>query len=434
MFDYSEYDDDQTIKSQRKVDAESVDAAPSPDVPSVPAAYSTRYYAERTSTTPPPPPPQERRESAARERMKKRRVNKRSEWAWVIVAGSLFGVVILVSLLALLFVRSAQENTEVIPTAVVAAEDLPTPVLAYRDFGDDSDVIGGTLEMPDGSTIELLPWDGQSRFTMVLVGLDRRPGETGLAYRTDTMMLVSLDPETDRIGVLSIPRDLYIQVPGYGTLYRVNSPMVLGETRREGYGPELMMQSVQLNLGIRVHDYMAVDFQAFIDIVDAIGGVDVAIDYTINDSRYPSMNYGYDPFYLPAGEHHLDGYDALRFARTRHGSSDIQRAERQQQVIYAIRDRILTLEMIPQLLVQAPAMWQSFSDNVYTGLSLEQIINLGLYVKDVPLDNITMNVIDYKYLQSHTTSEGAQVLIPNRARLGSLMVETFGENYCKPDC
>jgi LCP family protein required for cell wall assembly len=243
------------------------------------------------------------------------------------------------------------------------------------------------------------------------------------------MMLLSIDPQTNSIGVLSIPRDLYVQVPGYTELQRINTPMVFGEARQVGYGPELLMQTVQLNLGIRVNDYMAVDFQAFIDIVDLIGGVDVTIDYTINDAQYPNMNYGYDPFYLPVGTHHLNGYDALRFARTRHGSSDIQRAERQQQVIFAIRDRVLNRDMIPQLLMQAPAIWNTLSNNVSTGLSLEQLIQLGLYAKDIDINNIKTGVIDFSYLQGHTTESGASVLIPNRARLGELMAEVFGANY-----
>lgn len=325
-----------------------------------------------------------------------------------------------------MLVQSSRSEIEVLPTADVSAF-LPTPVVVRNTFSDAE--LGETLAMPDGSSIELIPWDGESRFTMIMVGLDRRPGEAGLTYRTDTMMLVSLDPATSTIGVLSIPRDLYVQLPGYSNLQRVNSAMVLGETQRLGYGPTLMMQTVQLNLGIRVHDFFAVDFQAFIDLVNAIGGIDVETEYTINDREYPDLYYGYDPFYLPAGSHHLDGYNALRFARTRHGDSDIQRAERQQQVLYAVRDRILNLNMVPALLAQAPSLWSSWSDNVYTGLTFEQIIQLGLYVRNIPRENITMGVIDYRYLQSYMTPDNASVLIPNRSRLGSLMVEVFGPNY-----
>lgn len=393
-----------------------------------PVVYRTRQYA-RSAPPPPPPPPQE---SALRRRQKQRVTGgtpRPTEWLWVLAAAAMFGLVIFIGVSAFLFTRASQAEGEIVPTAEVA-ELLPTPLVVRNEFSLGGQVdVGDRLFMPDGSAIEIQPWDGQSRFTMIAVGLDRRPNETGLGYRTDTMMLVSINPQTQSVGVLSIPRDLYVQVPGYSRLQRINAPMVLGESRREGYGPTLMMQTVQLNLGIRVHDYVAVDFQTFIDVVDAIGGIEVTIDYNIRDPRYPDMNYGYDPFYLDAGTHQLMGYDALRFARTRHGDSDIRRAERQQQALYAIRDKILSAEMVPQLIAQAPGLYQSLQDNFYTGLSFEQLLQLALYVKDIPLENITMDVIDFSYLQSYTTEDGWSVLIPNRARLGGLMVDTFGPDY-----
>ena len=390
--------------------------------------YSTRDYDKRN--VPPPPPPAT--ESDVRQRVRRRRMNKRSsngEWAWVIVAAALFSVVLVITFGALIVVQSPAQ-AEVIPTADVS-EYLPTAVVARSEFdgASGSGLSDEVLVLPDGSSMELIPWDGESRFTMIMVGLDRRPGETGMSYRTDSMMLVSIDPTTRQIGILSIPRDLYVQIPGYSSLQRINAAMVLGEQQRAGYGSTLLMQTVQLNLGIRVNDYMAVDFQAFIEIVDAVGGITVETDYVINDPRYPSMNYGYDPFYLPPGEHQLNGYDALRFARTRHGDSDIQRAERQQQVLYAIRDKVLSLDMLPSLVGRSPQLWQTLDDNVYTGLSLEQVVQLALFVRDVPRENISTGVINYRYLQSYTTSSGASVLIPNRARLGELMVDVFGATY-----
>ncbi|MEL6306522.1 MAG: LCP family protein [Chloroflexota bacterium] len=405
------------------------DASSFPEDASIPSpaprpVYSTKDYTEKRKA-PPPPPSQT---SAVRERVRKRRRNQRgnsaSEWVWVVVAGALFSIVLVISFGAFVIVQASNANELPMATANVA---LPTAVVARNDY--NTELIDDTLILEDGSSIALEPWDGESRFTMVLVGLDRRPNESGLAFRTDTMMIVSLDPITNSIGVLSLPRDTYVRVDGYASRQRINSAMVLGELRSPGFGPELMRDTVSGNFGIRINDYMAVDFQAFIDVVDAVGGVEVEIDYTINDPRYPSMNYGYDPFYLPAGNHFLNGYDALRFARTRHGDSDIQRAERQQQVILGLRDRVLDLDMIPSLIAQSPLLWSSWQDNVYTGLTFEQIIQLGLYAKDVPRENITTGVVDYQYLQSWSTPQGASVLIPNVSRLPSLMTEVFGEDY-----
>lgn len=363
----------------------------------------------------------------ARSRARRKRRGNLAEWAWVVVAIALVGVVMLSSLSVVVAIRANTLPQEIIPTADVVAV-LPTAVIA-DGFGGNSSFLADSLIMPDGSNIRLVPWDGRSRFTFVLAGLDRRPGERGLAYRTDSMMLISIDPVSQSIGVLSIPRDLYVQIPGYTSLQRVNTPMVFGETRQPGYGPTLLMQTIQLNLGIRVHDYVVVDFQAFINIIDAIGGITVTTNYTINDRTFPDLAYGYDPFYLPAGTHQLNGYNALRFARTRHGDSDIARARRQQQTLLAIRDRILNFGQLPNLIGQAPVIWQSLANNVYTGLTFEQIIQLALYVKDIPPENIRMGVINFDYLIPYTTPDGASVLVPNRAALGNLMVQVFGASY-----
>jgi polyisoprenyl-teichoic acid--peptidoglycan teichoic acid transferase len=375
---------------------------------------------------PPPPPVPLSRESIARDRSRRRRVQRKrgGEWAWVVIAIAMFAVVLLGSMSLFVVLRAAQAQPEVMATAAAV---LPTPVDARGDGG----VTGTTQELTlaDGRSITLVPWDGTSRFTVLVVGLDRRPGETGLAYRTDTMMLVSIDPASRSLGILSIPRDLYVAVPGYSEPQRVNTPMVLGEIRQPGSGPQLLMQTVQYNLGIRVNDYIAVDFNTFVTLIDTIGGVELDVPYTINDPLFPDMNYGYDPFYITAGIHQMDGRTALKYARTRHGDSDFRRAQRQQAVIYAIRDKILELDMLPQLIIQAPTLWNQLSSGISTGLQFDQIIQLALYLKDIPLDSMKTGVINEQYTMGYTTSDGASVLVPDRANIGPLMVEVFGANY-----
>jgi LCP family protein required for cell wall assembly len=379
----------------------------------------------------PPPPPSEfgPAESAARKRMRKRRVSGHSSgWSLVVMAVILVLIMIVSSMAVVLYISVSGEPQEVLPTAIA---DLPTPVDARSQFvvNDTSLTVGSLLTLSDGREIVVEPWDGESRFTILVMGLDRRPGETGLAYRTDTMMLVSMNPADDSLGILSIPRDLYVPVQGYSELQRINSPMVLGELQREGYGPTLAMQTVQNNLGIRVNDYVAMDFNGFIKFIDAIGGIEVTLNYTINDRTYPNMYYGYDPFYLPPGTHQLDGAMALKFARTRHGSSDFQRAQRQQDVLYAVRDRVLEPGVLPQLIIQAPTLYAQFQENISTGLTLDQLIQLTLYLKDIPPENINTGVIDQRYTMGYTTGSGASVLIPNRNALGPLMTDVFGSDY-----
>jgi polyisoprenyl-teichoic acid--peptidoglycan teichoic acid transferase len=395
-----------------------------------PKTPQTPYYYQMSA---PPPLPMAQEQPARR-----RRPRRSDGWAWVVIAAALVSVAFLLSMFGLIFVRALQGTPSSVniasaggdnggdPLALPTAVDLRGTAAAGIDFDT-----GQQITLDDGRSIILTPWDGQSRFTMLVMGIDRRPNESGLSFRTDTMMLVSLDPINQTIGMLSIPRDLFVEVPGYGQLQRVNTPMVLGELQQPGYGPRLAMQTVQYNLGMRVHDYLVVDFNAFITLVDVIGGVTVETTYTIDDPGYPDLYYGYDPYYLAAGTHHLNGYEALRFARTRHGSSDLERALRQQQVIQAIRTRILDLNLLPSLIVQAPSMYDNLSDDIATGLTLDQMIELAWYVKDIPRDNIRSGVIDARYTFNYTTPDNAQVLVPDRSALGQLMVEVFGENYAE---
>ena len=341
----------------------------------------------------------------------------------------MLSVVVILGITVTLVLQALRKEPEVLPTATTDLSMLVTPVDFRTSVADIQISSGEPITLDNGYTFILEPWSGEGRFTILVMGIDRRPGETGLAFRTDTMMVISIDPDTKRIGILSIPRDLFVVISGYSERQRVNSAMALGEWRQAGYGPQLAMQTVQGNLGIRIHDYMVVDFNAIIGLVDAIGGIDVTIDYTINDSQYPDMYLGYDPFYLPAGTHHLDGVTALKFARTRHGNSDVDRAQRQQQVIYAIRDQVLDFNMLPQLIIQAPTLLETYRDNVYTGLSLQDMIELAWFAKDIPRDNITTGVIDYRYVTNYETDNGSQVLVPNNYTLGNLMVEVFGPNY-----
>jgi polyisoprenyl-teichoic acid--peptidoglycan teichoic acid transferase len=263
------------------------------------------------------------------------------------------------------------------------------------------------------------------------MGLDKRPDESdesGSYFRTDSMMLISLDPQNNSIGILSIPRDLYVDVP-YAGLQRVNAAYVIGELEEPGGGPTLAKQTVQYNFGMRVNEYVTLDFQTVIEIIDAVGGVDIDVPREITDYNYPTMDYGTEIFHVDAGRQHMDGTNALKYARTRHASDDIDRANRQQQVLFAVRDKVLTLEMLDDLIVQAPLLYTEVRSGLKTGLSVDQIIELALWARDVPAENIHSGVVGWEYVSGYQTPGGASVIVPNRDRLGELMVQIFGATY-----
>lgn len=397
-------------------------------------AKQAAYIPRTPAGNAPPPPPSILRESAARKRSRKRAAHERTngaDWAWVIVAGALLFIVLIIGMSGVFLLQNSSGDVRIVPTATLDIAALPAAVdmRERRPVNPQEAQTGDIILLSDGTPLELRGWDGQSRFTVLLMGMDRRPGARGFAFLTDTMMVISIDPRTNSMGILSVPRDLYVPVPGYAANQRINTALALGETRSPGSGATLAMQTVQNNLGMRIHEYILVDFQAVMDIVDAVGGISITTSYTINDRTYPDMNYGYDPFYLPAGTNLLDGTNALKFARTRHGDNDLERARRQQQVVFALRDRVLGLNMLPTLIVQAPNLLESLSENVKTGLTLNEMIQLAWFVRDMPIENIETGVIDYQYVQNYTTERGEQVLIPVRSRLGTLLVEVFGNNY-----
>ena len=306
--------------------------------------------------------------------------------------------------------------------------DLSLPLAALPLTGDGSTplvlpvVRGGESGQTGVTGVPLPNYERKERVNILLLGLDKRPGER--YSRTDTMILVTVDPNTRSAGMLSIPRDLWVAVPGYDE-DRINKAYYNGE--RDGYpggGPALAMRTVQYNLGIPVHFYAQVDFSGFRDIIDTLGGIDIYVPEAINDPTFPDNNYGYDPFYIEAGQHTLNGHDAMRYARTRATpGADFSRARRQQQVLLAIRDKALQIGIIPKI----PELWNTMSGTIATDLQLVDILELSQLADEINPESIRTEVIDANLTHDYITDFGAQVLIPHRTEIQALVEEMFAE-------
>ncbi|BCX04785.1 MAG: LytR family transcriptional regulator [Candidatus Roseilinea sp.] len=259
---------------------------------------------------------------------------------------------------------------------------------------------------------EIGVWQGKERITILLLGIDQRPGEDPESARTDAMMLLTLDPVARTAGMLSIPRDLYVPLPDRGQ-DRINTAHVYG-------GPEYAMRAVEYNFGVPVHHYVRVNFAALIALIDLVGGVEVYNDRDIFDATYPDDAYGYEPFALPAGWHVLDGRTALKYVRTRHGASDFERVRRQQQILLALREKLHTTDAATKVLPQIPQILQALSGAIQTDLNTVEIAQLVLMVKDIPDDRIARVAIDETAVQPWTTPQGGNVLIPVRERVREL--------------
>ena len=267
-------------------------------------------------------------------------------------------------------------------------------------------------------------WNGKERVNILVVGVDQRPGENG-PWRTDTMLVVSVDPESKSAGMLSIPRDLWVEIPGEG-MDRINTAYLYGDLNKlPGGGPSLAKKTVQYNLGEPIHYYVRVNFQAFQQVIDLIGGVDIYVEHEINDPLYPDMSYGYDPLWIPAGWQHMNGALALKYARTRHGSSDFERMHRQQQVMLAVRDKVTQLKLLPKLLPRAGEIATTMGNSIQTDLTLDQLARLAQLGIEIDRARIRTASLDETMTSSWTTPQGAMVLVPDRTKMAALHTLIF---------
>jgi LCP family protein required for cell wall assembly len=278
-------------------------------------------------------------------------------------------------------------------------------------------VVGTPEANPTPVPTALPRWQGAGRLNLLLLGIDQRPEQPADKTNTDTMIVMTLDPDTHHAGMMSVPRDLYVPLPGRSA-GRINTAQAIG-------GPPYAMRAVQATLGITLQHYVRVNFNAVTTLVDLLGGIDVYVDQDIDDPTYPDMRFGFDPFVISRGWHHLDGATALKYARTRHGSNDIYRMRRQQQIIMALRDRALSTDALPRLLPNAPLILSTLSDSIATDLSLSEMVQLLWFAKDLPTENITRVIVDETAVQPWTTPTGGAVLVPVGNRLRQLAQQLY---------
>ncbi len=271
----------------------------------------------------------------------------------------------------------------------------------------------------------------KERVNILLLGIDQRDSEAGQPTRTDTMILLTIDPVGKTMGMLSIPRDLWVPIPGLDKALeeRINAAHFFGDLYKyPGGGTVLAKKTVQYNLGVPVHYYVRVDFKAFEKIVDALGGVTINVETAIRDTEYPDGNYGIISIYIPAGVQHMDGETALRFVRTRHADSDFGRTRRQLQFLMAMRDQALKLNILPK----APSLISQFRDSIKTDMSANEILSMARLASQIESDKIISRSIDETMITPWVTPQGGEVLIPKRDEIKKVVAEVFGTTTAAP--
>lgn len=274
---------------------------------------------------------------------------------------------------------------------------------------------------------EYQAWNDPRRVTILLLGIDQRQGEQG-PFPTDTIILLSLDPIAKSGVILSIPRDLWVALPSGLGENKINTANLIGEARQYpgGGGPALAMATVEALLGIRIDYYMMVNFDAFLTFVSTIGDVEVCPPEPIDDPKYPDGSYGFKPIYFDAGCQALNAERLLEYSRTRATSrGDFDRASRQQEVMLAIREKVLTTGGATALVRNATTIWESVKDNVRTDLSLQDLIELALLAETIPAENIRNGAIGPGQVTTGVSPLGEDILIPISTEILALVRDLF---------
>jgi LCP family protein required for cell wall assembly len=268
------------------------------------------------------------------------------------------------------------------------------------------------VEMPDEA------------INIVLLGSDQRPYET--QWRTDVVIVVSVNPDLPSVSMLSIPRDTWLYIPNW-TYQRINLADTHGTTvEYPGGGPGLVKATIEYNFGIHVDYFARVNFAGLIRIVDTLGGIDVVLDCPVEDG-FPDDPITEDPSvvtqisYPEPGYYHIDGKHALWLSRSRKTTSEFARSRRQHRVLQGIWAKANQRGLITRL----PELWEDLTATVQTDLSLEQVLWLASVGLKLDPSRINSGYLDGRYLTAWVSPGGANVLLPHTDAILEAMEPLF---------
>lgn len=299
--------------------------------------------------------------------------------------------------------------------AITPTPFLPIPETATPEFSPqpsvtatpDTAVVQGNpwgdfLGPVEVSAIEIPPPMAEIEFpsdavNIVILGSDQRPD--GYGYRTDTIMIISFDPDDASVTILAVPRDLYVYIPGW-RVERINTADAHG-------GPEMLADTIQYNFGIPIDHWARINFTGYMRAIDNLGGIDVDVTGYMAD-ECGGTYYTYWP-----GVYHMDGFTSLCYVRMRKSSSDFDRLRREQEVLKAVFNKVISLDGLSKI----PQFYSQFDELVLTDIGLADITSLIPLAAS--LASGSTNIDSYSIDPSMTMAwrvpySGAAVLLPNR--------------------
>lgn len=277
---------------------------------------------------------------------------------------------------------------------------------------------GGILNLLGGSQGQLLKGEMDGRVNVLLLGI----GDEGHAGEnlSDTMIVASYDTKSKAVSMISIPRDFYAKMPNGGYYAKLNAAHAYGEQAKEGSGPEAAKTAIQEISGLPIHYYVRVDFTGLTEIVDAVGGVTVDVDRDFCDYGYTKAAY-YHPVCFKAGVQKMDGETALKYARSRKASgaegSDFARSKRQQKIIVALKDKILSTETAfnPARVLK---ILESLGKHIRTDLGMNELSRVYELAKGVDTNAIINKNLDPTtgLVRASSGTAAGYILIPTQGQ------------------
>jgi LCP family protein required for cell wall assembly len=289
------------------------------------------------------------------------------------------------------------------------SNSLLKSIVRMIPLGDNFQIL--PVENDGTSPIDEVRNDKLDRLNILLLGL-RGVDDPNGGLLTDTMMVVSLKPKTNEVALISVPRDLYVSLPNSQTKGKINEAYAYGYKNGEWKGGlKASKQEIEEVTGLDIHYVVSVDFTAFKEIIDTMGGVTVHLDKPFSEN----VPFEEGTISLPAGDNTLSGQKALLYSRARYSSSDFDRAKRQQQVLVAVKDKALSLGILSNP-VKIVSILDSLGNHVRTDAELWEIKELAEMFRNVDGTKAKRKVFDTSeeglLNQSHSAA-GAYILLPD---------------------
>jgi LCP family protein required for cell wall assembly len=250
------------------------------------------------------------------------------------------------------------------------------------------------------------------------------------SQNTDVILVATINKDTKQVSMLSVPRDLWVYIPNYGWS-RINVAHKIGHrTGYPGGGVGLLAEVLRINLGIPSIDHWArIDFQGFARVVDVLGGVEMTVACPVNLRYKPPTSDTEQEMVLEPGLYQMDGATALRYVRTRRGTSDFDRARRQHQFLKAVWNQFKS----PDIILKIPGLWSALSDSFQTDMNLGDVLALAPVALDLKPQNIRSLYIGPNQVEPWTNADGWQVLLPRPDRIQQVVARLYaptsaGEN------